>query len=414
MGLSPGFKQYVADHFPECYAKSEKPVETDVIIIDAMVILHRWRRDPDSDLPGGHQLADALYYLMWRSPVAAICFDDVHETTRAKEAEWSARSLTTGACDPVALEALLAEHQLPADFDDFLADRFLRQRLNTYLRDELFKRMRLSRGMTEMRRLAVFNAGGPPVDAAWPEDGMAPFDSHELHIQTRHDWHAPLMGEGEMCCVRAAALLRGVAPGNPPRVVVSTCDTDAVLIGMMNSFPGLKVELSHYDRKTQAPSYAAVDVHALSGLVSSRLRVSHHDFSAIAISKGSDFVTQSMGGIADWHKYMQTCCDHLRARGPVVTVTASGAAVDVARADSMLRSLQTLGKRVAPKYTSARHLHRLAWNVAYFALGVGGRAGDALERLDGYGWRIVDSVMRPDDRAATVASAPKIEIPTKQ
>lgn len=176
----------------------------------------------------------------------------------------------------------------------------------------------------------------------------------------------------------------------------------------MNSFEKFDIELSHYDRKTHAPSYASVDVHKLAALVQSRLRISPHDFSVIALSKGSDFVTQSVAGIADWHKYVQACCDHLRARGPVVTVTASGAIVDVARADSMLRSLETLGKRVAPKYTSAKHLHRLAWNLCYFALGVGGRAG-ALERLENYGWRVVEGVMKPDERAATVASAPKLE-----
>ena len=100
-----------------------------------------------------------LYFIMWNSPCAAICFDDVYTTTRAKEAEWAARSLTTGMCDPVMLEALLAEHKLPADFNDFIADRFLRQRLNTYLRDELIKRLRLSMGLATMQRLAVFNAG---------------------------------------------------------------------------------------------------------------------------------------------------------------------------------------------------------------------------------------------------------------
>jgi hypothetical protein len=410
MGLSAGFKQYIADHFPECYAKSEQTVQADVLVVDAMVTLHRFKPDPDSDAPSAHQLADLLFFTLWNARVAAICFDDVHTTTRAKEAEWAARSLSTGACDPVQLEALLADHRLPEDLNDFFADRFLRQRLNTYLRDELFRRVRISRGMTPMRLLAVFNAGGPPQVAYWPADGMSPFAESELIIESHPDWDAPLNGEGETCCVRAAGLLRSSAPGTTPRVVVSTCDTDTVLIGMLNGFPQLIVELSHYDRKTHAPSFATIDVHQLGELVQSRLRISPHDFSVISISKGSDFVQQSVAGIADWHKYVQACCNHLRAKGPVMTVSASGATVDIARADAMFRSLETLGKRVAPKYVTARHLHRLAWNAAYFALCAGGKGG-ALERLEQYGWRIVDGVMRPDERPATVASTPRITIP---
>jgi hypothetical protein len=170
MGLSAGFKQYIADHFPECYTKLASPARADVFILDAMVVLHRFRVDVESRQGGAHQLADMLFYMLWDAEVAAICFDDVHQTTRAKEVEWTMRTRTTGACDPLLLEELLAKHELPTELDDFIADRFLRQRLNTYLRDELFKRMRLSRGMTTMQRLVVFNADGPPMEGCWPSD----------------------------------------------------------------------------------------------------------------------------------------------------------------------------------------------------------------------------------------------------
>ena len=155
MGLSAGFKNYLAEEFPDACVKTSDPVVGDVTVVDAMVVLHSFRIDPESPYPAGHQLADRFFYMLWRSPIGVLCFDDVHNTPRAKEQEWSERAKTTGACDPATLEQLLARHELPPAWDDFVSDRIGRQRLNTYLRDELFKRMRLSQGMVEMQRLLV-------------------------------------------------------------------------------------------------------------------------------------------------------------------------------------------------------------------------------------------------------------------
>jgi hypothetical protein len=349
--------------------------------------------------------------MLWKSSVGVLCFDDLHNTPRAKEQEWSERAKTTGACDPVALEQLLARDELPPAWDDFVRDRIGRQRLNTYLRDELFKRMRLSRGLTEMQRLLVFNAGdGPPTEVVWPCDEQhAPFSEDELVVRERADWTAALVGEGEMCCIRAAMLLRdSLRPG--ARVVVSTVDTDAVLIAMLNAFPGLLVELSHFDRKAGAMSYALVDAHALATAVERRLRVTKHDFAVVALSKGSDFVTQSVAGIADWGKYVDACCSHIKLTTPVVTVSASEARVDVVRADDMLRSLGTLGKRVVPKYDSVNHLKRLAWNTLYFSYGAGGTASTSLEQLERYGWCVKGGLMSPDETVVAIRGAPAIAL----
>jgi len=411
MGLSAGFKQYVAKEFPDAFVKASDPAVADVTIVDAMVVLHSFKPDSNSPHPGGHQLADRFYFLLWKSSVGVLCFDDVHGTPRAKEQEWSERAKTTGACSPDMLEQLLARHELPPAWDDFICDRTGRQRINTYLRDELFKRMRLSRGLVDMQRLLVFNAGdGAPAEGVWKrEEQHAPFLNEELIVRERADWTAALVGEGEMCCIRAAMLLRdSLRPG--ARVVVSTVDTDAVLIAMLNSFPGLFVELSHFDKKAGAPSYALVDAHALAAAVERRLRVTKHDFSVIALSKGSDFVTQSVAGIADWAKYVDACCSHIKLTTPVVTVSASEARVDLVRADAMLRSLGTLGKRVVPKYDSANHLKRLAWNTLYFSYAAKGTASASLQQLESYGWCVKGGMMGPDERVVGIRSAPAIAI----
>ena len=181
--------------------------------------------------------------------------------------------------------------------------------------------------------------------------GEAPFEDDDLLVQMRPDWHAALTGEGELCCVRAAMLLRNSVPSRAPdasaRIVVSTCDTDAVLIALVNTFPGLYVELSHFDRKLGAASYVDIDTHMLKTNIEKRLRITTHDFVVIAISKGSDFVKQSVAGIANWHDYVKTCSEHIRARGAVVVAaTAREAHVNVARVDTMLHSLGVLSKRV--------------------------------------------------------------------
>lgn len=412
MGLSSGFKNYLAEEFPDACVKTSDPVVGDVTIVDAMVVLHSFKIDPESPYPGGHQLADRFFYMLWKAPIGVLCFDDLHNTPRAKEQEWSERAKTTGACNPEALEQLLARHELPPAWDDFVRDRIGRQRLNTYLRDELFKRMRLSRGMVEMQRLLVFNASdGAPTEGVWPRDEQhAPFSEDELVVRERADWSAALVGEGEMCCIRAATLLRDELRAGA-RVVVSTVDTDAVLIAMLNAFPGLTVELSHYDRKAGAVSYAHVDAFALANAVEKRLRVNRHDFALVALSKGSDFVSQSVAGIADWKKYVDLCCSHIKLTTPVVSVAASGARVDVARADAMLRSLGTLNKRVYPKYDSANHLKRLAWNALYFTYGAGGAASASLTQLEHWGWCVNDSgMMGPDERVIGIRGAPAIEL----
>jgi hypothetical protein len=411
MGLSAGFKNYLHEQFPDACSKTSDPAAGDVTIVDAMVVLHSFKLDPESPHPGGHQLADRFFYMLWKSSVGVLCFDDLHNTPRAKEQEWSERAKTTGACSPDMLEQLLARHELPPAWDDFVRDRVGRQRINTYLRDELFKRMRLSRGMVDMQRLLVFNAGdGAPTEGVWPlEEQHAPFSEDELIVRERVDWTAALVGEGEMCCIRAATLIRdSLRPG--ARVVVSTVDTDAVLIAMLNAFPGLLVELSHYDRKAGAPSYALVDAHALAAAVERRLRVTKHDFAVVALSKGSDFVTQSMAGVADWTKYVNACCSHIKMTSPVVTVAASGARVDVARADAMLQSLGTLSKRVVPKYDSVNHLKRLAWNALYFSFGAGGAASASLERLERWGWCVKGGVMCPDETVIGIRGVPAIEL----
>lgn len=411
MGLSAGFKNYLHEQFPDACSKTSDPAAGDVTIVDAMVVLHSFKADPESPHPGGHQLADRFFFMLWKSSVGVLCFDDLHNTPRAKEQEWSERAKTTGACSPDMLEQLLARHELPPAWDDFVRDRTGRQRINTYLRDELFKRMRLSRGMTDMQRLLVFNAGdGAPTEGVWPlEEQHAPFLEDELIVRERADWTAALVGEGEMCCIRAATLIRdSLRPG--ARVVISTVDTDAVLIAMLNAFPGLLVELSHYDRKTGAPSYALVDAHALAAAVERRLRITKHDFAVVALSKGSDFVTQSMAGIADWAKYVNACCSHIKLTSPVVTVAASGARVDVSRADAMLQSLGTLSKRVVPKYDSANHLKRLAWNALYFTYGAGGAASASLEQLERYGWCVKEGVMCPDETVIGIRGVPAIEL----
>jgi hypothetical protein len=411
MGLSAGFKNYLHEQFPDACSKTSEPAACDVTIVDAMVVLHSFNADPKLPHPGGHQLADRFYYMLWKSSVGVLCFDDLHNTPRAKEQEWSERAKTTGACSPDMLEQLLARHELPPAWDDFVRDRTGRQRLNTYLRDELFKRMRLSRGMVDMQRLLVFNAGdGAPTEGVWPrEEQHAPFLEDELIVRERSDWTAALVGEGEMCCIRAATLIRdSLRPG--ARVVVSTVDTDAVLIAMLNSFPGLSIELSHYDRKAGAFSYALVDTHALAAAVERRLRVTKHDFAVVALSKGSDFVTQSMAGIANWKTYVDGCCSHIKLTSPVVTVAASGARVDVVRADAMLQSLGTLSKRVEPKYDSANHLKRLAWNTLYFTYGAGGAASASLEQLERWGWCVKEGVMCPDETVIGIRGVPAIEL----
>jgi hypothetical protein len=411
MGLSAGFKNYLAEEFPGAFTKACDPAAADVIIVDAMVVLHSFKLDAESPHPGGHQLADRFFYLLWKASIGVLCFDDLHNTPRAKEQEWSERTKTTGACDPATLEELLARHELPPDWDDFICDRTGRQRINTYLRDELFKRMRLSRGQMDMQRLLVFNAGdGSPTEGIWPrQEHHAPFEEEELVVRDRPDWSATLVGEGEMCCVRAATLLRdSLRPGT--RVVVATCDTDALLIAMLNAFPGLLVELSHYDRKAGAMSYALVDAHALAAAVEKQLRVTKHEFALISISKGSDFVSQSMAGIANWKTYVDGCCSHIKLTSPVVTVSASGARVDLARADAMLRSLGTLGKRVQPRYESANHLKRLGWNVIYFSFGAGGAASASLEQLERWGWCVKGGIMCPDESVVGIRGVPAIEL----
>jgi hypothetical protein len=422
MGLSAGFKQYLADEFRDAYAKPPDAVSGDVTIVDAMVILHAFKPDRESGLPTAHQLADKFYFMLWESPVGVLCFDDVHNTPRTKEKEWSERNKSTGACNPVTLEALLEKHELPSEWDDFVSDRIGRQRLNAYLSKELVKRMRLSRGMANIQRLYIFNADENPLEVAWPtstdEHGAPclpdiPLHEDSLMVKIRDDWSASLVGEGELMSVRAALLLRNE---KTPKVVIQTCDTDAVLISMLNSFPGLFVQLSHYDRKLSSLVYALIDVDTLSAAVQSRLRISAQDFCIIALSKGSDFVTQSVGGIADWKKYVDGCSSHIKLTSPAVAnVTVSGSKrtrVDVERVDAMLRSLGTVNKRVCCKYESANHLKRLAWNALYFAHAVSGdgAVAEQLDRLDRFGWVERSGIMQPDDSPAHVRSVPMIEM----
>jgi hypothetical protein len=146
------------------------------------------------------------------------------------------------------------------------------------------------------------------VEAFWVyEEG-----EDKVRVRTRADLARPLHGEADISCVFAAHVLFNECGAR--RAEVRTVDTDIVMIACLNSFPGLQVQLGHFDRKTHEYVKVTYDITALNANIVRKHGISVLEWALLCITRGTDYAARSVSGVPDWAKYMDLLCPLLRGQ----------------------------------------------------------------------------------------------------
>jgi hypothetical protein len=389
MGLAPAFKQYIRAKFPECVSTDAlAPVEG--VVVDVMVILHSFKPDTMSEMPSGRQLCDRLFYAVWEYEHAVFCFDNTAQTPINKAIEWAKRAdgaavpadvEPTKPMDPAALDDALSRHELPDDFNAFLADRKLRMKVCEYLQDEMFRRMRMGGPASTLVSMAVLGARDVPSAAYWNKDDT-------LEIVSRSDLTAPMMGEADVSCISAAMYLRAIGAN---RVHVRTVDSDLVAVALLHAFPGMFISLPVFDRKKHELAHYSVDVHALANAAPKAYGVCIQDFVVILLSKKTDYTRASIMQLGEWCKYVAVCVQALKMQQEPL-YDADDATLDLLVMHRMFLGA-TVGQRKNVKIAygiKSWHLNRLAWVFWYYTLAPSMKtASKSLDPVQ-WGWTVKD------------------------
>jgi len=282
------------------------------------------------------------------APLCALCFDVSATTPEPKSIEWSERPAPAVAVSPEDVERALCFDALP-DYPSLVASRTARMTLCKWLVRKIAERLAPGQSML------VLDDGDPTVYRG----GVA-------EPERRPDLKRSMHGEADVSGIFAARVLHFQLGATG--VTCLTSDTDWVLIGALNAFPGLRVRMHHFDRASKQPVFQGVDCWALAEAAPRRYGVSLMEWAAIVASRGTDFVRGGLiRGIPDWEKYVRGCAEALaavkrRAGEDLVTDTR----VD---ADGLHRTF-VAASRNAPR-ASLRYergdgaVARLAWNVLY-------------------------------------------------
>ena len=131
-----------------------------------------------------------------------------------------------------------------------------------------------------------------------------------------------------------------------------------------------------------------IDVNALASVAPARYNLTLHEWVAITLSRGSDYVDASIKGLPDWETYFRTCSTALfnykkrTRRDDIVTAnkvdTHALHAVFVAASDKHARA------KIAYTYGDS-HLARLAWHLLYATHAVHRGGLQALDCM-AFGW----------------------------
>jgi len=243
--------------------------------------------------------------------------------------------------------------------------------LCAFLAQRLVERMRSPSSNSPLKTIIVFGNEDPVIHL---RSGKS---------DTRSDWKLPLHGEADVSGIFAAHILKDKCRG----VVCETVDTDWCLVGALNAFPGLIIKLTHYDRRCGFVSMF-VDVHKLSSEAERVYSVSIHEWAAVVLTRGSDYVTPFVRGIGDWHTYVSLLCNRIVAqknRTKVATVV-SASALNGPLFFGALKQLVNDTQRTALKIEEHDgELARLAWNLFYFKhTPLSGGAGLECEAFGGW------------------------------
>jgi len=391
MGLSPGFKAFIADRFASCinHAQIEPPTNAG-IVVDSLVQLHNFQPNREHIIPPAIQLVDKLFFLTWRYQHVAFCFDHTETTPIQKQLEWGRREGNScespTRADARDVDRMLLDHDLPENFGAFLKDRPMRTKLCEYIQHGLLERMQKAGPNSTMRSLVLIGAHAIPTYAQW--------QGNALVVEQKPNWTGPIMGEADVSCIYAASLLRSFGSKS---VYVLTIDTDLVAVGMLHSFDGLFVSLPMFNRKKREMDHYTVDICALVRETAKQYKLTTEDFVLLCLSKKTDYSQQSVAGIADWEEYLKITALALKGLGG-----AYNKETNQINMDNFYRALAslTIGGRKTIKLSFEKnswHLPRVCW-VLYYYLNI--PALKMTKDLDckNYGWRIVDGSGRVAER----------------
>jgi len=284
MGLAAGLKKYLEEKFQDAVTTYEGrgyDCKAEAIVIDAMCFLHSFYFDIDCNTNVIDQLFDFFFALITKHHTVAIAFDQFTTTPTEKHAEWAKRPQPTERIRRETFIELVNQRKLsPAQLKNVIADRELRDLLNTYIAQALFYRMNPS------QTLYVMGA-----------DDVTLMASNDI-VTRRPDLTRPNLGEGDLAVVFLANVLR---VEHPVRTVsIETIDTDVIGIAMLHSFPGLFIHTT-YKR-----THHVFDVHALVEHVPRALGYDTRTFVLLLISRGTDFNSGLIKGMGDWGVYLSS------------------------------------------------------------------------------------------------------------
>jgi hypothetical protein len=356
MGLGAQFKNYLKSTFPA--AVSDEPPAADAVVIDTMVLLHSFTiRDEDEDQP-----ATRLVNMFWNTVKtykrAVICFDVPKDTPSAKSIEWRHRSVNRSETHLVdvsveEVRAWLAFNQL-YNWNSIIANRQARMAVCEFVADSLVARMRRDEDSSPLRTIIVFGAQTPMI---YQKNGSC---------TTKPEWKLTFHGEADISGIYAAHLFKDKST----KVVCVTVDTDWVLVGALNAFDGLVVQLSHFDRKLGRFVSIYVDVFKFRAAAENTYKVTFHEFASVVLTKGSDYVGQMIAGVGEWHNYVSLLCNRLIAqknRRKIATIVSASAFDAPVFFEAMQQFVKDVPRTTLRFQPDDGELARLAWNFFYFS-----------------------------------------------
>lgn len=384
MGLAAKWKHYVANCFPECVLSQERAPPADGVVIDVMVLLHTFAvKDEDEDPAPAQRLADSIWYSACDARAVAFCFDVADTTPLAKHVEWDARPQPTASVTVEQLQFALMGNGLTDHYSSVVSLRELRAVLCSWLKDELLQRFAAHK---KMELIYFFGVDEIPTYAYFQALPAEYGGRLIVREEERDDLYRSLHGEADISGTFAATVLRSDAKCG---VVESrTSDSDWALLGAMHAFPGFRVRLHHFDRASKQPIFMTIDVSALAAVAPARYNLTLHEWAAITLSRGSDYVDASIKGLPDWENYFRTCATVLfnfkksTRRDDVVTPNK----VDTQALHYVFVHASDKHARAKIAYTYGdSHLPRLAWHLLYATHAVHRGGLPALDCMT-FGW----------------------------
>jgi len=375
MGLGANFKKYVARTFPGAHGREDAPT---AVVVDGMVVLHTFAPRPDEATPA-QRLAGSLWHHMSDAPHAALCFDVSETTPSAKAIEWANRPAPAVAVLSSDVEAGLLFDQLP-NYASLISSRRARATLCRWLAQECVARMRAS---SVVRTLLVLHDCDPVLYQKL-EDGS-------LVRTQRQDLARSLHGEADVSGIFAARFLWRECCGCSGVVECRTSDTDWVLIGVLNCFPGLRVRMHHFDRASRLPVFQTVRCDALARDAARLYGITVHEFAALVASRGTDFVTPLLSGGGEWEEYMDACAGALKkVKSRTCCSPVTEGEISVSALHAVFVEASERRQRARLRYAREDgELSRLAWHLFYM-MHCPERGGEGLD-CTRFGWTETDA-----------------------